>query len=217
MGTRHLYLEELESLNNDVIKMGSLLEESIEDVIHALTKTDGRLAKIIIDNDDKIDDLEKKIEQTCISLIAKQQPLATDLRRITSIMRIIADIERIADHCSDIAEYIVLLAQIKKVAMPDYLLAMIDQMKQMVIDTIDSFVTGNVIQADEVIKADDIVDDYFEKIKAELCAAMKHNPEAITQYVDYLMIVKYVERMADHSTNIAGWIKFIVTGDLTME
>lgn len=216
MSTRQAYLDELERLNNDVIKMGTLLEESINNVIIALNKMDADLAKEIIDADDKIDELEMGIELSCISLIAKQQPVASDLRKVTSIMRIIADIERIADHCSDISEYIIKISKEKKVTMPKYVVEMINAMKTMTINTIDSFVNKDVEKAREVIASDDIVDNYFAEIMDELCAAMKENPEQIRQYAEYLMIIKYLERMADHATNIAGWIQFIVTGDLEL-
>lgn len=156
------------------------------------------------------------IELSCISLIAKQQPVASDLRKVTSIMRIIADIERIADHCSDISEYIIKISKENKVAMPKYVVEMINAMKTMTINTIDSFVNKDVEKAREVIASDDIVDNYFAEIMDELCAAMKENPEQIRQYAEYLMIIKYLERMADHATNIAGWIQFIVTGDLEL-
>lgn len=214
MPTRQVYLGELEKLNNDVIRMGSLLEESINNVVKALKKTDARLAEEIIAADDKIDDCERNIEKACIALIARQQPVASDLRKITAIMRLIADLERIADHCSDISKYIVRLADEKEVAMPKYVIEMVYAMKEMVIATIDSFVNGDAEKAKDIIAADDAVDDYFEKILEELCQAMKHNADNIHQYAEYLMIVKYLERMADHATNIAGWIVYIETGDL---
>lgn len=216
MSTRQVYLDELEKLNNDVIKMGTLLEESINNVIIALNKMDADLAKEIIEADDKIDELELSIELSCISLIAKQQPVASDLRKVTSIMRIIADIERIADHCSDISEYIIKISKEKKVTMPKHVVEMTNAMKTMTINTIDSFVKKDVEKAREVIASDDIVDNYFDEIMDELCAAMKENPDQIRQYAEYLMIVKYLERMADHATNISGWIQFIVTGDLEL-
>lgn len=212
MPIRQQYEEELDKLNNDVIRMGSLIEDSIVNVIKALNTMDAQAAQKIIDGDDIIDNLEWDIEKNCIKLIAKQQPVATDLRKVTSIMRIIADIERIADHCSDISEYILQLAKEKEAAMPAYVPEMLKEMKQMVADTIDSFVRADVKTAEKVQKADDTVDNYFEQIMNELCIAMKHNPDRIKQYADYLMIIKYVERMADHASNIAGWIIFIVTG-----
>lgn len=216
MPTRLVYQEELAKLNFDVIKMGSLLEESIDMVISALKKLDISMAKEIIAGDDRIDQLEHDIEQYCINMVAKQQPVATDLRKVTSIMRIIADLERIADHCSDISEYIIRIAEEKEIPMPDHVIDMISAMKGMVADTIDSFINEDTKKAQAVIAADDVVDQYFEDIMDELCIAMKHNTDKIKQYAEYLMIVKYIERMADHSTNIAGWILFIVKGDLPL-
>lgn len=214
MPTRRTYTEELSQLTNDVIKMGSLIEESIQDVLAALKELDEKKAEEIIANDDKIDNMEHDIEKACITLIAKQQPVATDLRRITSILRIIADVERIADHCSDISEYIVKLARRPKIEPPKHVKEMLLAMKTMVMDTIDSFVTADVEKARNVIASDDTIDTYFEDIMEALMKSMEKEPQNIHQYVDYLMIIKYVERMADHSTNIAEWICFIVTGAL---
>ncbi len=214
MPTRHVYMEELDLLYHEVVKMGSLTEDSINDMIEALSHMDTDLAGEIMRNDEVIDNLERDIEKSCISLILKQQPVATDLRNICSIMRIIADIERIADHCSDISEYILMMSQKEHVAKPKYIDEMIEEMKSMVRMTIDSFVKKDIAKAEEVIRRDDRVDSYFEEIMEELCIAMKHNPEKIDQFARYLMIVKYVERMADHATNIAGWVSYIVTGDL---
>ncbi|MBU9745997.1 phosphate signaling complex protein PhoU [Diplocloster agilis] len=214
MTTRVVYLEELKDLNNDVIKMGAFLENSIDDMVTALQNMDKDLAREIIEKDDFADDLERSIEQQCIHIVAKQQPVATDLRRITSFMRIISDLERIADHCSDISEYILSIAAGPDIPLPDHIEEMIMEMKHMVKQTIDSFIEEDEQKALEVVEHDDVVDEYFEKIKEELCTAMKHNPNQIRQYADFLMIIKYVERMADHSTNVAKWIGFIVTGDL---
>lgn len=214
MTTRIIYLEELKDLNQAVIRMGTMLEQAIEETSAALKTLDVKKAEDIIERDDLIDNMERNIEQLCIHIIAKQQPVATDLRQITSIMRIISDLERIADHCSDISEYILKIADGPEIPAPKHLEDMIREMKKMVKKTIDSFVEGDLKKADEVVNHDDIVDDYFESIKTELCNAMRRDPERIPQYADYLLIVKYVERMADHSTNIAQWISFIVTGDL---
>lgn len=212
--TRNIFMQELRELNQHVIRMGSQLEQSINDVIVALEKLDCTLANKIIDNDDKIDELERQIERECISMIAKQQPLATDLRKITSIMKIVTDIERIADHCADISEYIINLSQQTVVVSPKNLKEMVKVMKDMVIETIDSFVEVDGEKANQVIKKDDIVDGYFASISEELIHIMQEQKEAIPACVSYLMIIKYLERMADHATNIAEWIEYIITGKL---
>lgn len=214
MQTRQVYLEELARLKFDVVQMGGLLEEAIRKVMSALKTTDIMLAKEIIDGDDKIDQMERDIERECIHLIARQQPVAADLRKIASIMRIISDLERIADHCSDISEYIIKIAEVKHVPMPTNIENMMFAMKTMVADTIDSFINEDTEKAFSVMAADDKVDQYFEDIMDELCENMEQHPEMMRQYMEYLMIVKYAERMADHSTNIAEWITYIVTGTL---
>lgn len=214
--TRQFFIQELEELHNNVIKMGSIVEQSMNDMILALENIDGELAKKIIIRDDEIDLLEQQIERDCINIIAKQQPIASDLRKVTSIMKIITDIERMADHCADISEYIIYLNKKPKTKAPENLKNMVMAMKKMVIDTIDSFVNADMEKAKNVIASDDIVDDYFNLIREDLIIVMQENKDIVPQCVDYLMIIKYLERMADHATNIAEWITFIVTGDLVL-
>lgn len=213
---RQTFLAQLEELNNDVIKMGSILELSMNEMIGVIHDKDVEKAKKIIDRDDEIDLLEQQIEKECINIIAKQQPLASDLRKITSIMKIITDIERIADQCADISEYVIKLNKYPQMEAPKSLESMIEAMKKMVINTIDSFVEGDVEKAKSVIEADDEVDSDFEKITDELSLTMQNKPELVPQCICYLMMIKYLERMADHATNIAEWITFIVTGNLTV-
>lgn len=215
MTTRKVYIAELEELAGKVNQMGIQLEHMIDQVIKALTDLDMEMAASIIREDDIIDDMERKIERACILLMAKQQPVvATDLRRVTSIMRLISDVERIADHCGDIAEYIAELAREPGISMPQGLLEMFRHMRSMVSRTIGSFIEENIEVVNQIVRDDDVVDEYFDSIKAELITSMKNSPEHMRAYVAYLLIVKYVERMADHATNIAEWVAFIITGDL---
>lgn len=211
---RQVFLQELEELNQNVIKMGSILELSLNEMILALDHMDTALAKKIIARDDEIDFLEQQIERECINMIAKQQPLATDLRKVTSIMKIITDIERIADHCSDISEYILSIHKMPASQAPVHLGQMVEAMKKMVLGIIDSFVNSDMEKASAVILSDDKVDALFEQINRELIKMMQADKEVIPQCASYLMIIKYLERMADHAANIAGWITFIITGEL---
>jgi len=196
--------------------MGSILELSMNEMIDTLETMDVSKAEDIIARDDEIDLLEQQIEKACINILAKQQPLATDLRKITSIMKIITDIERIADQCADISEYIIKLNKLPRINAPANLGNMIAAMKNMVVDTIDSFVEKNIEKASSVMKADDTVDKYFQDICYELETMMQKDPNVVSQCVCYLMVIKYLERMADHATNIAEWITFIVTGNLAL-
>jgi len=213
---RQSFIAQLEELNNKVIKMGSILELSTNEMIDALDTMDVEKAKKIIARDDEIDLLEQQIERECINILAKQQPLATDLRKITSIMKIITDVERIADQCADISEYIIKLSKMPKTKAPEDLGNMIEAMKKMVKDTIDSFVEADIEKASTVMEADDAVDRYFDNICHELSDIMQKDPSVVPQSICYLMVIKYLERMADHATNIAEWITFIVTGDLIL-
>lgn len=214
MSTRQRYMAELEEMNQNVIQMSTRIEESIGKVIHALKNKDSEVANKIIEDDDAIDEMEREIEAECIRIIAKQQPVAKDLRRVTSIMRMISDIERIADHCADISEYIILLSKEEKIPMPMLVEDMLMKMKEMVVAAIDSFVNEDLEKAYYVKKADDVVDHYFDQILQDLCAAMEKQPELVKQYAYFIMIIKYIERMADHATNMAEWNIFIITGDL---
>lgn len=214
MGTRIAYLEELDKLNRHVIKMGTILETSIDMTIKNLKELRDDVAENIIARDDQIDDLELMIEKECIELVAKQQPVATDLRRVTSIIKLVTDLERIGDHCGDISEYALRLCKQERMDPPENLFLMAEAMKGMVNGVIISFVNQDAEAAREVMEQDDIVDKYFGQLMDELAAMMQENPAIVSQCIEYLLIAKYLERMSDHSTNIAKWITFIVTGEL---
>ncbi len=214
MTARIVYAQELKRLNEDVVRMEEKVEKTIEKVLRSLVNHDEKLAKEIIADDDKFDLLEQEIEKECFLLVARQSPVAGDLRKITAIMRLISDLERIADHCSDIAEYILRLPSEKRFELPEGVRDMFYAMRQMVSDVIASFVAFDTKKAGQVIEQDNTVDDAFIRLRSSICEMMKSNPDFIEAGVDYLMIIKYVERMADHATNIAEWVYFIVDGEL---
>ncbi|MCX7842175.1 MAG: phosphate signaling complex protein PhoU [Clostridia bacterium] len=213
MVTRHYFDRELEDLHLDLIKMGSLVEESIENTILALKKQDVELARKIFRNDDVIDDLESKIERRCLNLIARQQPLAKDLRTISAALKIITDMERIADHSADIAEITIRMAKEKYIKPLIDIPKMAEMAKQMVNKAIDSYVRQDVELAKEVCDSDDEVDDLFFKIILELINIMKNEAQTVEQAINFMFIAKYLERMADHATNISEWVVYNVTGE----
>lgn len=213
MVTRHFFDRELEELHLELIKMGSMVEESIENTILALKKQDTELAKQIFENDDVIDDLERKIERICITLIARQQPLARDLRTISTALKIITDMERIADHSADIAEITIRLTNVKFIKPLVDIPKMAELAKNMVNKSIDAYVKQDIKLAKTVCDSDDEVDNLFSKITLELINMMKNDSNAIEQAIDFMLIAKYLERMADHATNIGEWVVFNVTGE----
>lgn len=214
MTTRKVYIAELEDLNSRVAAMGMQLESMINQTIQVLKTMDAKAAEAIVRQDDIIDNMERDIEQSCIYILAKQAPVAADLRRVTSIMRLISDIERIADHCGDISEYLTEITCQKGLKIPDEIVDMLEMVKKMVAKTITCFIDEDVSHINSLIASDDEIDTYFLQIKVGLSACMRLHPENVESYVDFLLIAKYIERMADHSTNIAEWIAFLVTGDL---
>lgn len=211
--TRNLFDKELEYLHLNMIKMASLVEESIENTILALKKHDVELATKIFQGDDQIDDLEKIIEKQCLDLIARQQPLAKDLRTISSALKIITDMERIADQASDIAEITIKMAPEKYIKPLVDIPKMAECAKSMVNKAIDAYIKQDVELARFVTASDDEVDDLFSKIILELTGIMKNNPSTVEQAINLIMIAKYLERMADHATNIGEWVIYNVTGE----
>ncbi len=212
--TRTLFDQSLGLMHRELLQMGALIEEQIQDMITALLHQDKELAAVIIKRDDEIDALEEHLEKECISLIATQQPLASDLRTIASVMKIITDLERIADHCSDIAQYTIRLADEPYMKPIVHIPRMAEQIKKMVADTIEAYITRDVELAQRVIAFDDDIDQAFDEIVVELGEKMKQNSAYVNQGIHFIFIAKYLERMADHSTNVCNWIIYNVTGKL---
>ena len=212
---RNIYTAELDAITHRVLKMGTTLEQSIDKTIQVLTDIDAAGAQRLIDDDDIFDQMERSIEQHCLNLVARQAPVASDWRRIASVMRMISDLERIADHCSDIAEYVLKLAERPSVPQPAGLSAMLARVKDMLRTTVIAYVELDVEAAGRVVKQDDDQDDAFEDIVRSLCDLMQNEPAHTPQYGDYLMLAKYLERMSDHTTNLAEWVTYIVSGVLT--
>ncbi|OPX44275.1 hypothetical protein CLHUN_18290 [Ruminiclostridium hungatei] len=209
---RHSFDKELEQLHDLMVKMAGLVEESIENSILALKRQDIDLARKVYESDDEVDELEGRIEKICINLIARQQPLAKDLRTISTALKIITDMERIADHAADIAELTIRMADMKYIKPLVDIPLMAELAKKMVIRSIDSYIKQDIDLARDVCSSDDEVDDLFSKIVLELINIMKNNPETVEQATDFMFIVKYLERIGDHATNIAEWVVFNVTG-----
>ena len=214
MPVRHEFQRELNRLHKDIIKMGAFIEESISDMIKALKNQDAELADHVIRNDDLIDDMERKIERECLIIVARQQPIATDLRDIASILKIVTDLERIGDHCEDISEYVIKLADTEPVLTLDHIPAMAEAVKSMITDTIDAYIRKDIKLAKEIIKRDDIIDQHFYDLVDKLVGIMETEPEKARACTNYLFISKYLERMADHAENIAEWIVYYITGEI---
>lgn len=200
--------EQLHMLNQEMMHMGSMIEEKIQKAIEALIGQDSALAKEIMDGDSEVDREQKKIENICFHLLMQQQPVARDLRVISAAMKMVTDMERIGDHAADISEMTVMMSDTPYVADLEDIKKMASETVLMLIRSIEAYVEKDMLKAQCVIDHDDIVDDLFHKNKQDLIELIQKNPAVSEQAADMLMVAKYFERIGDHATNLAENIIF---------
>ncbi len=200
--------EQLHMLNQEMMHMGSMIEEKIQKAIEALIGQNRSLAKEIMDGDCEVDREQKKIENICFNLLMQQQPVARDLRVISAAMKMVTDMERIGDHAADISEMTVMMANEPYVVDLSDIKKMASETVLMLIRSIEAYVEKDMLKAQSVIDHDDIVDELFNKVKQELIEMIRKNPAVSEQAADMLMVAKYFERIGDHATNLAELIIF---------
>ena len=203
--------EQLDLLKTQMIQMGALCEEAIASATKALINGDMELAKKVITKDEDIDHKEKEIESICLKLLLQYQPVARDLRQISSALKMITDMERIGDQAADISE-IIMLANIKAANNTSHIADMAKATIKMVTDSIDAYVQQDLKLAKAVIDYDDVVDNLFNDVKADMIRLINEDTENGEFAIDLIMISKYFERIGDHATNIAEWVVFSITG-----
>ena len=205
---RSKFDEQLRLLNQEMMYMGTMIEDSIQKAIEALIAQNAQLAKKIMNSDSDVDHEQKKIENICFNLLMQQQPVARDLRVISAAMKMVTDMERIGDHAADISEITIMLSKEPYVLNLDDIKKMASETVIMLIRSIEAYVEKDMNKAQEVIRHDDIVDDLFDKNKAELIEQIQREPQSAESAADMLMVAKYFERIGDHATNIAEWVIF---------
>ena len=208
---RNHFDTQLNTLHVELIKMGALCEESIAAAMKSVLDEDAAMADRTAAAEREIDRKERDIEALCMKLLLQQQPVARDLRAISSALRMISDMERIGDQAADIAEISGFLAGCPLTGRV-HLKEMAVEAVQMVTDSVDAFVKNDLDLAHSVMKHDDLVDGFFRQIKDELIALIvedSHNGEFC---IDLMMIAKYLERIGDHAVNIAEWVEYSITG-----
>ncbi len=214
---RRRFDEQLLALNQEMIVMGSLIEQAIENVSQVISSRNIEAARVIMRGDSEVDRKEREIESLCLRMLLMQQPVASDLRLISSALKMITDMERIGDQASDIAEIITMPPKGNLMPFPRHLQQMAAETAAMVHQAIDAYVKRDAVLAREVIERDDVVDQLFDEVKEELLKIMNEHLKTGKhangmQLLDMLMIAKYFERSADHATNIAEWVEYAVTG-----
>ena len=209
---RNNFDRQLSRLHDMLIEMGEMIEKAITFAIHALVQQDEAMAKRAIAFDVEIDQIEKDIEAMCLKLLLQQQPVARDLRLISSALKMITDMERIGDQAADISEialYLIGETYIKKL---EHIPQMAAATSKMVTESIDAFVKRDLELAKQVIDYDDVVDELFDTVKFDLIELIQADKANGEQAIDLIMIAKYFERIGDHATNIAEWVVFSITG-----
>jgi len=210
---RKAFEANIQELHNDLIRMGSIVEKQIHDCIDALVNKNIEKAKKIMKDDDIVDALEREIENKAIRLIAMQAPLAIDLRNIFTTTRIVTDLERMADYAVDVAKITVRIKDEKYVKQLINIPRMGELVVIMIRDALDAYVEGDVEKAYEVCKRDDEVDKIYKEVFNELLQVMIDDQTTVTQATQLLFICKWLERIADHTTNICEWTIYLVTGE----
>ena len=209
---RSKFDEQLALLNRDLTKMGSLCEEALASAAKALANADGQTAAKIAPIDSEIDQMERTIESLCLKLLLQQQPVARDLRQISAALKMITDMERIGDQASDIAEIIISEKKAEAADIP-VIVKMSEAAAKMVRDSVNAYVEKDLELSRSVIQYDDVVDEMFEENKKQLIDYIsKNGGEGGREAIDLIMVAKYLERIADHATNIAEWVEFSITG-----
>lgn len=207
---RNRFDEQLEFLNVELIRMGALCEDAISYACRTLMG-EINLAEQVYSIDKEIDQKERDIENLCMRLLLQQQPVAKDLRQVSSALKMISDMERIGDQASDIAE-IAGYIQGRQLESNLHIRDMAEATIKMVSQSVDSYVKKDLKIAQYVIHYDDVVDDLFNKVKKELIGLISEDPGNGEFCIDMLMVAKYFERIGDHATNIAEWVEFSITG-----
>ena len=214
MTIRAQYDADLAALKTAVAEMGGCAADDVEAALEALCTADADAAAAVVKGDGRINSMQRDIEHRCMTLLLRQQPVAGDLRRISTAMKIVTDIERIGDHAADIAEIIPHLAASRKAGDPAVsdAIRMGQKAHKMLLDALDALTGEDEPAAQKVIAADDEVDYDFNAIKRTLAAEIAADPAKVDAALDLLMVIKYLERIGDHAVNLAEWVEFLRTG-----
>ena len=214
MTVRTQYESDLAALKAALAEMGQNSADAVEAALEALCTADADGAAAIVKGDGRINNMERDIEHRCMTLLLRQQPVAGDLRRISTAMKVVTDIERIGDHAADIAEIIPHLVTVRKEGDPAVSAAikMGQKAYQMILDALAALTGEDEPAARRVIAADDAVDYDFNAIKHTLAEEIAADPSKVDAALDLLMVIKYLERIGDHAVNLAEWVEFVRTG-----
>jgi len=202
----------LDQLRQKLLTMGGMAEQAVERAVESYRRRDGELCRLVLEGEPAINVMEREIDELALDLLAMQQPMAVDLRFITAVMKINADLERVGDQAVNISERVLHSLELPEVDLPADIPRMAGLARDMVRRALQSFIDARPEAAEEVLKMDDLVDNMNREIHASMIAHMKRVPDALQQALDALLISRNLERVADHATNIAEDVIFWIKG-----
>lgn len=214
MSSRTIFEQELSQLKHSVREMSERAEISYDRLMSAAAENQRDVLKELLSADREFLEMQRRIEAMCLKLLTKQQPLATDLRVVSSSLKVVTDVERIGDHVTDMAELFLRLEPPFTPQRRKLLQVMMENAKEMVHEAVEAFVSGNSELAQKVIGQDDVVDDYFNQVKEAMMEGIRTQKLGADEIVDVLLLAKYVEKIADHAVNICDWAIFQQTGNM---
>lgn len=214
MATRQSFHEQMNDLQRDLLKMGAFVTEAIRKSVESLAKLDQKLAQEVIDGDDTVDRMMVDIEKRSLQLMALQQPLASDLRAVGTALKIVTDLERMADHATDIARTVQRIEGHNLIKPLIDIPKMAELSQAMTREALEAYVNRDVARAKAMIAMDDEVDQFYKAIFDELLALMQSKVETVKQATYLLLVAMYLERIGDHATNLGEWTIYMVTGEL---
>ncbi|NLU10465.1 MAG: phosphate signaling complex protein PhoU [Tepidanaerobacter acetatoxydans] len=209
---RQWFDKDLDELNQEILKMGGIIEQQIYDAVESLISKDLGLAETVINRDDQVDELQQIIEDKCIRLVIRQQPMAKDMRAVFAGIKLVTDLERISDTAVNISRIA------KRIIDEQYIKPLIDipRMAKVAQDIVrvalDSFVRRNINMAESLFNMEEEIDHLYAQIFRELLVIMMENPKTISQATQLLMVARHLERIGDHSTNIGEMVVYLETG-----
>jgi phosphate transport system protein len=212
--TRRSFHEELAELHGNVLRMGTFVTEAIQKAVQSLARLDAALACEVIGGDDTVDQMMIDIEKRCLELLALQQPMASDLRSIGTALKIVTDLERIADHATDIARVTIRLEGEKLIKPLVDIPYMADLVQKMTKEALEAYVSRDIERVQRMVAMDDEVDAAYKRIFDELLEIMQRDPKTVKQATYLLQVGMFLERVGDHATNLGEWTIYLVTGEL---
>lgn len=215
MSPRNVFEKELNQLLERIAQMSYMVEEAYERLFQALKEKDREAIEEIRRNDRNINDLNREIEGQCLKLITKQQPIARDLRIISAVLKMVSDIERVGDNVSDMAELLLRIEMQPLSNYSDHLEGMVAATRELFSGAVEAFVSNDLKASRKVIEGDDVVDTLFNKVKNDIIEALKAEHTNTDEYIDMMMLTKYLEKIGDHAVNVAEWQIFRETGEIS--